>query len=530
MLAISITDNAVTVLSLKRRIFGGYVVVGLIRQPLPTGIVKDGVLANPDRFIEAIGSCFSAMEPAVSRNDLIVLSLPDILMEHRVLTVPSTGGDEVLMRTVLTAASAAGVSDIGDAENYFQVISKTKDSAVIEYASMQRNLFIPYLAAFSRLGYAVTFLTATSYAQYGIFHSRLGSGILLTAHIENETVTWTGYGQSGVIRVGVGKANDLNTLVRDTKETLALDGKQVSHLVLSYEPDEGGDKKLPEGEKLSDLLAKYLKEKGIHINAEGLPSFDVATVLGLVTDVGKKWGVNFLASIPTQDLKSMMNPGPVTQPSLSGVSTPQSSPVAVLSTPSVSPVPIESSPSTEIKKPEENVTMRGSVPSVIVEHEGNSIKLPSPRIMIILGIIILVLVVGGLSLTILGKGQSGLNLPFTKPSPTPTVTPSPTVTPTPTVDPALKRSAVKVEVQNGTQKTGYAREVADTLEKKGYKGISKGNADRDDYEQSVIRVKPGKESYAQLLREDVKGTVDPGNPESLSSDSDVDILLILGNK
>ena len=128
-------------------------------------------------------------------------------------------------------------------------------------------------------------------------------------------------------------------------------------------------------------------------------------------------------------------------------------------------------------------------------------------------------------------GQSQVNLPFmTSPSPTPTITPSPTVTPTPTIDPTLKRDNLKLKVLNGTDKTGFAKETSEKLKEKGYKSVDVGNADRDDYAGTVIRIKDDKKNYLTLLVTDLITDFDTSTVESLPSDSAHDVEIILGKK
>jgi hypothetical protein len=131
----------------------------------------------------------------------------------------------------------------------------------------------------------------------------------------------------------------------------------------------------------------------------------------------------------------------------------------------------------------------------------------------------------------LNKGAN-IQLPFISatPSPTPIPTIEPTITPTPTIDSKLKRGDLKVSIQNGTDKTGYAKETADFLESKGYKNIAKSNADKDNYEKTIIKVKDSKKNYLPLLSSDLKDKFDTSTVETLDAEDKYDVIVILGKK
>ena len=119
------------------------------------------------------------------------------------------------------------------------------------------------------------------------------------------------------------------------------------------------------------------------------------------------------------------------------------------------------------------------------------------------------MIVSGIVLSIVAVFRGNARFPFiTSPTITPSPTIMPTLTPIPTLDPTLKRGDLKLSVQNGTSKTGYAKEISSFLEGLGYKNVAKANADKDTYEKTVTKIKTDKKKYFPLIVDDLKDKVD----------------------
>lgn len=126
--------------------------------------------------------------------------------------------------------------------------------------------------------------------------------------------------------------------------------------------------------------------------------------------------------------------------------------------------------------------------------------------------------------------------PTDTPAPSPTSAISnPTATPiTKSVNPidaatGLDRSALSIEIQNGSGETGSASKGSDILKSFGYKVIATGNADNFDYLDATIRVKSTKTSFLALLKKDLGFSYTVGSTSAdLSSSSTADALVIIG--
>lgn len=91
-----------------------------------------------------------------------------------------------------------------------------------------------------------------------------------------------------------------------------------------------------------------------------------------------------------------------------------------------------------------------------------------------------------------------------KPSIVPSITPE---------KETIDRSKWSLEILNGTLKPGLARDVADRLEKKGYKVSKTGNADSNSYSETQIFISNEKEDLEiQLFMEDVGVEFDVSEP------------------
>lgn len=111
-------------------------------------------------------------------------------------------------------------------------------------------------------------------------------------------------------------------------------------------------------------------------------------------------------------------------------------------------------------------------------------------------------------------------------TPAPTSTPSPTPTP----EPEAKREDFKVKVLNGTTTTGLASEVTEKLKELGYQTEKGANAPRQNYEQTLVSVKPGQEVLLKTLIKDLSYKFEASAGAELKESDPLDAQIILGKK
>lgn len=115
---------------------------------------------------------------------------------------------------------------------------------------------------------------------------------------------------------------------------------------------------------------------------------------------------------------------------------------------------------------------------------------------------------------------------FTKSSPFPTTSKTkPTAIPAPSVN----KEELKIKVLNGSGTAGKASSVKELLQKAGYQEIVTGNADNFDYTKTAIQVKKELAGAAAVLKKDLADSVTNPKVETLSSDENSDIIIIVGS-
>lgn len=131
--------------------------------------------------------------------------------------------------------------------------------------------------------------------------------------------------------------------------------------------------------------------------------------------------------------------------------------------------------------------------------------------------------------------KKGIEAIVTKSTPTPiqatpTASTAVTTTPTPT-EAELDKGELSVQVLNGSGTSGAASELADVLKEAGYTVSSTGNADRFDYEETVIQLKKSQQGYGSLLRKDLSSSYTvAAEVETLAESARYDAIVIVGAK
>ncbi|MBI5045284.1 MAG: LytR C-terminal domain-containing protein [Candidatus Levybacteria bacterium] len=121
--------------------------------------------------------------------------------------------------------------------------------------------------------------------------------------------------------------------------------------------------------------------------------------------------------------------------------------------------------------------------------------------------------------------------PSMTPKATQASTPSPTgkkTTLSPTQEPT-STAKLRIEVLNGSGKSGAASVMASFLKEKGYLITSAGNADTFDYQQTEIQIKKSKSSNLSQLKKDLSSTYEVASTvETLAESSSADAIVIVG--
>ena len=113
---------------------------------------------------------------------------------------------------------------------------------------------------------------------------------------------------------------------------------------------------------------------------------------------------------------------------------------------------------------------------------------------------------------------------------TPTLGPIETQTPTPEEE-TPDVSTYKVQVQNGSGIAGEAGKVKDFIEPIGFSAVDTGNADKNDYSQTQVKMKEGiSDQVFELIKEVLADYEVVESDEILAEDSEYDVVVIVGKK
>lgn len=109
-----------------------------------------------------------------------------------------------------------------------------------------------------------------------------------------------------------------------------------------------------------------------------------------------------------------------------------------------------------------------------------------------------------------------------------TITPTQAVTPTPV---ELKKSDLKISIENGSGKSGVALEAKQLLEGLGYKIEKTGNAKAYNYQETEISIKESKKSYLKSLSESLSEKYSVSTASSILDEANqFDTIVIVGKK
>lgn len=113
----------------------------------------------------------------------------------------------------------------------------------------------------------------------------------------------------------------------------------------------------------------------------------------------------------------------------------------------------------------------------------------------------------------------------------PTSTPSASPTPSPTPGKSAEVSDLKVNILNGSGKSGEAGRAKALVEKAGFEVGSTGNAARFDYTDTIVQTKKSVgEETVKMLTEALEASYSVKAGTALSNSSSFDIVITVGSK
>ncbi len=502
MLYLDINDNSVELIQTNTSMLGVEKIVSCTRGEISDGLVINGLIVDPEKLAVELRNIFAGAFPTAIKGKEIAVSISDKqVVTHRFVLPPEITEEEISAYVVEEAKKILPY-DPTELDNFYKVIGHTPNRQVL-YTACAKTTIVHFAQFIQTLGMKLVFLSGRSFAIYELLKPLIGSEEkILYASLDKKTAEYLLLDIFGPVNANFKKLG-VKTFTTETKSVvsnfeeehefkiakLILGGSHSLDLVPSEIAETIGLPAL----KMTEIMGDLLTKSKIDLQTGGISSMLFAYSTGLLLLAHTKLPSNF-----AQDLGTLTETSAI--------------------------------PDTQLKKEEikkEGTTEKEVMVDQVVEYKTTGMGRIFTHKILLLGIIMILFLIGAF----LVFGRNIQVVPFiSSPTATPVPTVVPTLTPTPTIDVNLKRSDLKVAVENGTSKAGYAKDAASFLEEQGYKNVAKGNADRDDYEKTVIKIKPTKKNYLPLLISDLKDKFDTSTVADLEDDSSFDAVIILGNK
>lgn len=527
MLYINLSDSSIEVIQTKKRMLGGEVVTALSRKDIPEGVIVSGKVEEIDKLLLELRDVFVSAYPKEIKDKLGCLLVSDKEVISFRSLLPSRYGykDSDLTKKIIEEATEVLPQDPNEFEHFYKEIGTMGEGREILYTAMSKSVILQYGKLFETFGIKLKFLSPRSFAIFELLKSlNLCQEKVIYCDISKKNIEYLVFDKYGPILTLEPKIGH-KTFMTETKEVIKkLSEKEISisKIILAgagsieiHAKEVSEELEIPVI-KMGELIDSVLERFKLNLETGGIAKMLLAAPVGLMMLVRRREAPNFV-----KDLRFIKKERHLLRKVEDEVSKKEIS---------VSEI---SDKKDEIKEEMlDQYRETAIITDEIVEHKRSSLlAILGSRLFII---IISAVLVFGLGVAVLSFfGKKSVTIPFFT-APAPTFTPTPTIlpsqTPTPTIDPTLKRSDLKVSVQNGTDRTGYARETADYLEERKYENVGVSNADKDTYEKSIVKIKEEKKNYLPLLVNDLKDKIDTSTTASLSAEEKYDVIIILGKK
>lgn len=482
MLYISISENAIEAIETSKNVLGKESIIAVSRKELPSGIIIDGQISDDQKLNSIFSELLKESYPKPIKDRTVSLVVPDNPILIKRFTVKDTGID--IAKYVIEEAKKEIPYEVISLENFYQVLETNETDTKIYYTAMLKKTILNFNDFFKSRGFELKFLSYLSLSLFSLVSTLIAEGEkVIFCEVEKKQIGFFLFDRFGLVYSFIKKAGTsfVNT-ISDAINRIKTDKDiSINKLILAG----GSSIEVHTGDlsskggfnivKIGEFLDALLEKNRIQMDTGGISKILFANPLSVFFFTKEIEPANFAL-----DINSFENTEKIPEISASAEVKPVSKPFN---------------------------------------------KLLIPLFAALIGFII---VIAGFNLL---TSKKGMSFPFIS---SPTMTPTPTVipsnTPTPTIDPKLSRKDLKIAVQNGTEKSGYAKDIASYLENKGYKNINKGNADKSDYEKTLIRIKDSKKNYLTLLVSDLRDKVDTSTVDTLEGDNKFDAVVILGNK
>ncbi len=514
MLYIDFNDHSIEVIQTDKSIVGGEKIIACSRKEIPEGIIINGLIVDSEKLESAFKDILAVAYPKVIKDQQVSLSISDKQVFTHHFHFNENIRDFNLSERIITEAKNILPYDPGELVNFYKVLVSTPAETDIIYTASAKNTVVHFDKFLKSIGLSLIYLFPRSSAVFEWLKHMVGENeYIIYSSVDKKNVDYLVFDKFGLVTALYKKlgsksfVTETSTVISEVEKEKSI---KISKLIVAgldsmeLHTSEVFDSLNIPVIKLSEINDNILEKFKIKFDAGGMPKMLFIHSLSSLLLKKSESPPNFasdLEKIPDLSSKNIIEDDkrPVT--------------------------------SSESHKSDSGANFNFGLNQVEdLDQPKRSKIIYNKKIFIgLLALLTSFIVFWGIYM-FFGRNML-IKLPIVaKPTITPVPSVVPSVTPVPTIDPTLKRVDLKISIQNGTQKAGYAKDIAKILENKGYKNIAKSNADRDDYEKTIIKIKDVKKLYLPLLTSDLKDQFDITAFETLEDSNSFDCIIILGNK
>ncbi len=512
MIYINLSDTEVSVIQTSKPFLAPEKIISSARKELPVGVVSEGVVIDGAKLVSIIREIFENSYPKRIADQNYSLAISDSQIITQRINLEENFNPKDLPNKIADKVRKKITDDLESLVNFYQPINTSSESQEILYTAVLKSTLLLYEETLRPLGLNLNFLSGRSFALHEFFKPIIGKNeVILFCDLDKDKSQFFLFDSFGLLefieekRVSKTITAKLNFLQDKWGKEKNLPINKIiigGYGSIDYQIEDLLQENKQQIFKLADLMSQLMSVHKITFNSGGLPQMLFVASLGTILLANSKSPPNFASDL--KSLKQVYIPEKTSLDQKADTAAFQKSVSA-----------------------QDSQILSGQ----ITEHRRvNFSQIFSNKLLLLFVSIIFGFFFIMASFAFFSR-QTNFQIPFLlKPTSTPVPTVSPTLTPTPTIDVSLKPKDLKVSVQNGTDRTGYAKEIAEYLEGKEYKNISKSNADTDNYEESIIKIKKSKEKYLPLIQRDLQEKITTANIESLDEENKFDVVVILGKK
>lgn len=513
MLYIDFDDHSIEVIQTDKSIVGGEKIIACSRKEIPEGIIINGLIVDTEKLESAFKEILAVAYPKAIKDQQVSLSISDKQVFTHHFHFNEKAANFNLSERIITEAKNILPYDPGELVNFYKVLAGTPAETDVIYTASAKNTVVHFDKFFKSIGVSLIYLFPRSSAVFEWLKHMFGENeYIIYSTVDKKNADYLVFDKFGLVSAIYKKLGgksfiiETSTVISEVEKEKSI---KISKLIVAgldsieLHTTEVFDSLNIPVIKLSEINDTILKKFKIKFDTGGMPKM-------LFIHSLSSWLLKKSESPPNfaSDLDKI--PDIITENKISAEK--------------------QTVTSSESHQSDSVANFDFGLNQAEIPDQRNRSKIIYRKL--IIGLIVFltaIIVFLGIYMFI------GRNMQFKLPNiAKPTITPVPSVvpsaTPIPTIDPTLKRTDLKISIQNGTQKAGFAKDIAKILENKGYKNIAKSNADRDSYDKTIVKIKDGKKPYLPLLTSDFKDQFDMTTLETLEDSNPFDLVIILGNK